>query len=168
MERRFEIEKIEISNLYSLITNPLRRDTLARKQQGVGVVIISDRKILMVQENRKDKKYGTEVDMWSFPAGTMEKEESPADTAMREVLEETNSRITSLEYFGSYFYTNQAIGHIYLGNIDPEPDGLKSNDSDIKNVKWIPIERMLNGEMNLRPFVKEIVMDVTLNGHDSK
>jgi ADP-ribose pyrophosphatase YjhB (NUDIX family) len=52
---------------------------------GVGVLVIQDGKLLLVQRVMKP-----EIGKWSIPAGYLDYGEEPRETAVREVLEETN------------------------------------------------------------------------------
>lgn len=55
---------------------------------GVGVLVIQDGKILLVKRAMMPEK-----GKWSIPAGFLDYGEDPAETAVREVLEETNLRV---------------------------------------------------------------------------
>lgn len=55
---------------------------------GVGVLVMQDGKLLLVQRIMKP-----EIGKWSIPAGYLDYGEDPRETAVREVLEETNLSI---------------------------------------------------------------------------
>lgn len=52
---------------------------------GVGVLVMQDGKLLLVQRIMKP-----EIGKWSIPAGYLDYGEDPKETAVREVIEETN------------------------------------------------------------------------------
>jgi ADP-ribose pyrophosphatase YjhB (NUDIX family) len=52
---------------------------------GVGVLVIEEGKLLLVQRVMKP-----EIGKWSIPAGYLDYGEDPRETAVREILEETN------------------------------------------------------------------------------
>ena len=99
----------------------------------VEVIVKKDGKILMVQENRKEKK-----GKWNMPAGKVEDNEDIISAAIREVKEETNINvdIKSLvcieenvsekgQLLVLYF-----IGEYISGNI-------KYDNNEISNVMWM-------------------------------
>ena len=64
-----------------------------------GGVVIYRGKILLLFKNYKDRYKG-----WVFPKGTVEKDESFEETALREVKEETGADGTIITYLGSSAY----------------------------------------------------------------
>lgn len=78
-----------------------------------GAVIVEDGKILMVRRGHPPK-----VGWWTLPAGFMEWDEHPTDTAIRELKEETglDVRLTGFfeVYSGSDDCRNNAILILYL------------------------------------------------------
>jgi ADP-ribose pyrophosphatase len=68
--------------------------------EGNGVLILpftSDGKILLVRQFRPPLKKWT----WELPSGSIEENESPADAAKRELLEETGYECSSLQQLGN-------------------------------------------------------------------
>lgn len=55
---------------------------------GVGVLVVQEGKLLLVQRIMKP-----EIGKWSIPAGYLDYGEDPKETAVREVLEETNLEV---------------------------------------------------------------------------
>ncbi|MCA9972086.1 MAG: NUDIX hydrolase, partial [Anaerolineales bacterium] len=55
---------------------------------GVGVVVVVDGRILLVK-----RKMNPERGKWSIPAGFVDRDEDPMETAVRETLEETNLHV---------------------------------------------------------------------------
>ena len=64
-----------------------------------GGVVIYRGKILLLYKNYKDRYKG-----WVFPKGTVEKDETYEETAIREVKEETGARGTIIKYLGNSEY----------------------------------------------------------------
>jgi len=63
----------------------------------VGVVVVNDSKILLVK-----RKYPPRQGLWSLPAGFMEIDETPAETAVRETREETGFEVRVGPLLGVY------------------------------------------------------------------
>ena len=55
---------------------------------GVGVLVVEDGKILLIR-----RTMAPEIGKWSIPAGYLDYGEDPAETAVRETLEETNLEV---------------------------------------------------------------------------
>lgn len=70
---------------------------------GVGVMILNNNKLLLGHRanNKKDTGGIYEVDCWTLPGGKQEYNETFFECAIREVKEETNLEIDSLELFGA-------------------------------------------------------------------
>jgi ADP-ribose pyrophosphatase YjhB (NUDIX family) len=64
---------------------------------GVGVMVLQDNKILLVQRSMQPNR-----GKWSLPAGYLDYGEDPELTAQREVLEETNLQVTITGLAGVY------------------------------------------------------------------
>ena len=91
-----------------------------------GGVIVEDDRILLVRRAHPPK-----IGWWCFPAGFMEWGEHPADTAIREVEEETGLKVRLKEFFEVYSGTDDprvnAILILYIaerisGELNPSDD----------------------------------------------
>ncbi|UCD63767.1 MAG: NUDIX hydrolase [Candidatus Zixiibacteriota bacterium] len=91
-----------------------------------GAVIVRDDKVLMVRRAHPPK-----VDWWCLPAGFMEWNEHPGETAVREIEEETGLKIKLTSFFEVYSGNddprNNAVLMLYLadvvgGEIQPSDD----------------------------------------------
>jgi 8-oxo-dGTP pyrophosphatase MutT (NUDIX family) len=100
------------------------------------VVIVENNRILLVRHK------SNEGDIWVFPGGRVEKNESVAAAAIRECKEETGYDIKLHGvcyiqeydvYYVTYFYSSIIGGQLKLGR-DPE---LTEKDQVIKEVKWV-------------------------------
>lgn len=96
----------------------------------VGVILEQKSGILLVQ-----RKYEPKAGQWSLPAGFVEYDESPIDTAIREVKEETGLDITVtslLEVYGAcddprtHVLLVVYIGNIIGGKLTPGDDAMKA------------------------------------------
>jgi ADP-ribose pyrophosphatase len=80
------------------------RRTVEVVEHAGGVVVIarpSPREIVLVKQYR----HGVRQDLWEVPAGMIERGEPPADTARRELIEETGYRTESLRFLWSMYST---------------------------------------------------------------
>ena len=93
--------------------------------QTAAAAIIQNKKILLLKRSQSTKKY---PGCWTFPGGKSEKNETPEETVIREVKEET-----SLDFYltksihkpandntGTYIFTGEAIGKIKIQKIEIE------------------------------------------------
>lgn len=125
-----------------------------------GVVIIKDKKILLVQENGK----------WGLPKGGHESGEAIYETAKREAKEETGldieieklAFITEFKekndgHYLQFFYTGHVIGGTITSVNDP--------DNEITEVKYVPISEIRN-YMKFRP--RLLSLEKWLEGDDKK
>ena len=109
-------------------------------------VVIADRegKILLQHRVYPEGK-------WSLPGGLMELGESPEETAVREVYEETNLRVSKLEllnvYSGKNYLCIAANGdNYYVVTIvymtETYEGDLKVNDNESKEFRWFSLEEL--------------------------
>jgi 8-oxo-dGTP diphosphatase len=105
-------------------------------------------------------------EIWTFPGGSIEANETPIEAAIREVYEETNLNIEIVGLLVKFF--NERINGIYycflarkvegtltLGN-DPE---LNNEEQELKEVRWISIEEVKdNAEVKrILPLIKKYI-----------
>lgn len=94
---------------------------------GIGVMIKDGNKVLLGHRAIKSQDTGGifEPDSWTFPGGKQEFNETIFECAIREVKEETNLDIESLEVFSAsddiapnkHFITIQIIAHKFKGEL---------------------------------------------------
>lgn len=102
----------------------------------VEVCVKKDNKILMVQENRREKK-----GKWNMPAGKLEENEDIISACMREVKEETgiDVEIKSLIFLEEKV---SSVGNLlilyFLGEY--KSGNISFDSEEIANVKWMTID----------------------------
>lgn len=112
------------------------------------VIIESEKKILLMRRVKKGKEY------YTVPGGTIEKGETPEQTAVRELKEETNFDIVLGDKFaefedekhhGHYFLAKSFKGNMALGG----PEREKFCESNQYHLEWWPISDI--EKLNLLP-----------------
>lgn len=109
-----------------------------------GIVINKEGEVLMIF--RRDK--------WDFPKGKIEKGESPALAALREVSEETGIRdLSIIKQLPSTFHTYQLNGELILKetcwfemHYNNTEELIPQTEEDIALAEWVPQNRV---EINL-------------------
>jgi ADP-ribose pyrophosphatase YjhB (NUDIX family) len=71
---------------------------------GVGVLVMQEGKLLLVQ-----RIMSPEIGKWSIPAGFLDHGEDPHETAVREVLEETNLEVEITGLVDVYYNHNATV-----------------------------------------------------------
>lgn len=131
----------------------------------IGVVIKNNQdKILLVQEKR-DKYYEKAKDTWGLPAGKVEWTESIEDGLRREMREELNIEIKPIGILGLYQYlrdNSQCLGVALLAELVGSGDINYSQD-EVRDVRWMSIDEILNSDIEFRYGVKEVLEDYRKN-----
>ncbi len=78
---------------------PVERDVVVHPGAVVILPILDDGRIVMIRNHR----YTVERELLELPAGTREPDETPIETARREVIEETGYRAGRMEPLGTFF-----------------------------------------------------------------
>lgn len=115
--------------------------SVERPIAGVGVVVIRDREILLVERGR-----GANAGLWAVPGGKVDYGEPMRDAAAREVAEETGLIVN----IGDVVWTGEAIGpgdppawHYILIDFAGDVVGgdLRAAD-DARSVAFVPLDRV--------------------------
>ncbi len=111
----------------------------------VGVLPVTENGVVLVRQYRS----GAGEYLWEAPAGLIEKNETPAKCAIRELKEETGFSAEIIYPVGSFFLSPGVLSEkIYLflaynlkeGKANPEEDEML----EIKNFTWDEVENMLD------------------------
>ncbi|WP_108669161.1 NUDIX domain-containing protein [Peribacillus acanthi] len=113
-------------------------------------VIINENKILMV------KQYVQRGDIvWNFPGGNIEEYETPFETCIREVKEETGYDVAIKELL----YTNKKK-YIFLGEIiggELYIDKNNEANNDIIDAAWIPLDEDDKFDNYTAPVLEKVI-----------
>lgn len=104
------------------------------------LIDINSNSILLIQRKNEPFK-----DYWAFPGGFVDENEDIADSAHRELFEETSVEGIELVQFKTYGTPNRdprghVISVIYFGYCNNEINA-KAGD-DAKNLKWFNLEKL--------------------------
>lgn len=102
----------------------------------------NDKKYVLLIE-RKNK---VKDNKWTLPGGFIEDDETPEEAALRELKEETNISLDSLQQFKTYGEVNRdprfrVISIVHWKTIDHKKHQIKGGDDAVKE-KWIPISKL--------------------------
>jgi len=132
-------------------------------RHGAYGVVLENAKILLSQ-----KKRGPYQGLWDLPGGKIEFGETPEETVIRELSEETSLIAARLEFFtivtatGEFYENNQPYGFHQVGLIyrilhwNEQPDNVAEEET-----RWIPLDNIVFQE--LTPFAVQIVSMLSKN-----
>ncbi len=114
------------------------REVVVHPGAVVVLPLLDDGRIVMIRNHR----FAVEETLWELCAGTLEEGESPAETAARELVEETGYRASRLEPLTT-FYTTPGICtermHAFLAT------GLTEVGQDLEDTERIEVEAVTPG-----------------------
>ena len=117
---------------------------------GVGVVLVEDGRILLVQRGYEPSK-----GLWAVPGGKVDFGETLTEAAVREVAEETGLEVE----IGEVVWVGEHIsehGHIvlidFLGSV---AGGELTAGDDAERAEWVPLPRA--GDYPLTPTMYELI-----------
>jgi 8-oxo-dGTP diphosphatase len=134
----------------------MKRDYPDRPIIGVGAVIVSQGRALLVRRNTEPLK-----GEWSVPGGVLELGENLHDGVRREILEETGLQVEPqqvLEVFDSIFNDGDGRTQYHYVLIDylcRVVDGDARAGSDVSQVRWVTEEELAG--MGIRESIEQVV-----------
>ena len=110
-----------------------------KKEKSCGCIIIDNKKVLLIYENKQN--------FWGFPKGHMEENETEIETAKREVLEEVglqveinkNKKYTLKYNIGSYVEKTCVL---FLAK--PKTHEIKNQESEVLKSGWYDFKEALD------------------------
>ena len=127
---------------------PVGRDVVVHPGAVVVLPVLDDRRIVMIRNFR----YTVEQELWELPAGTREPDETPIDTARRELEEEAGYRTETMTPLME-FYTSPGIlterMHAFVATgLTPVGQNLQGSERiDVEIVEVPEVRRrLLDGE----------------------
>jgi 8-oxo-dGTP pyrophosphatase MutT (NUDIX family) len=119
----------------------------------------------IVQNNEKELLFIYRLNKWDLPKGKMEKGESPAECALREVEEETGvTNLTIKKKAGETYHTYDQFGRHFLKithwfyMICPAVQKLVPQTAeDITEIKWVATKDIKDPIANTYPSIKDIL-----------
>jgi 8-oxo-dGTP diphosphatase len=126
-------------------------DYFATQQPVVAAVVVSDRGVLVGRRN--DGK-----PPWTFIAGEQDavKDENPADTAVREVKEETGLRIQAGDVIGERVHPKTGRRMIYIAAAPTHgTDVFVGDEDELAEVRWVSLAEADELLPGMYPSVRE-------------
>jgi 8-oxo-dGTP pyrophosphatase MutT (NUDIX family) len=119
----------------------------------------------IVQNNEKELLFIYRLNKWDLPKGKMEKGESPAECALREVEEETGvTNLTVKKKAGETYHTYDQFGKHFLKithwfyMICPAVQKLvPQTEENITEIKWVATKDIKDPIANTYPSIKDIL-----------
>ncbi|MFT7615229.1 MAG: bis(5'-nucleosidyl)-tetraphosphatase [Candidatus Woesearchaeota archaeon] len=108
-------------------------------QTSCGAIIIHGKNILIIKDKRANN--------WSFPKGRVQAEETPQQTAIREVKEEVGLDINIIKGFCevSKFHIGKAVDKtVYYFLAIVETDKIIRQEKEIAIAQWVPLSEVEN------------------------
>lgn len=107
-----------------------------RREFSAGGVLFRDGEVLLIKNPSG---------VWSFPKGNVEKGEKPEETAVREVLEETNVKGKVIDYVGEISYWYQLKGERIFKRVKyylmEYVEGEPRPSWEVLDAKFFPVEK---------------------------
>jgi ADP-ribose pyrophosphatase len=105
------------------------------------VAVTADHEVCLIRQYR----YAVGGDIWELPAGTIDPEETPLQTAKRELEEEAGVRANNWRDLGTLWpspgYCDEIL-YLYLAQ-ELDITDVKHNRDELIEVHWLPLARAL-------------------------
>jgi len=140
----------------------LRREYPATPIAGVGAVIFSGNRILLVRRGNEPSK-----DLWGLPGGMVELGERVEDAIVREVEEETGIRVKPLRLLTVLDSIRRddegriRFHYILFEFLCEEIDGELEASTDASDARWLPVDELESMEMSrwTRGFIMKVASE---------
>lgn len=112
---------------------------MKKYEKSCGAVIFKDEQILLIENKRSHH--------WSFPKGHKEINETDVQTALREVLEETNVKIKLYSNYSctiNYEPKPKVSKDVVYFLAEYESGEVKAQDTEVSNIGWFTVEEAMN------------------------
>jgi 8-oxo-dGTP pyrophosphatase MutT (NUDIX family) len=124
---------------------PVKRRVLEYRPACVLVPLDESRsRVLLTRQHR----YPVGRDLWELPGGMMEDGESPEESAVRELEEETGHQVVGAVTPLLSFYPEPAFAdhriHVLAAVISEHPQGSSPQDPDVDKTAWISLTSALS------------------------
>lgn len=111
-----------------------------RREAAAAVVHDPERGVLLLWRHR----FITDTWSWEIPGGRIDEDETPAQAAARETLEETGWRPGPLSLVGAYHPLSGAVDqrfHVFLAN-GATHLGEPADRNEAERIEWVPVDRV--------------------------
>jgi mutator protein MutT len=125
----------------------------------VSLILISNKNKFLLLKRSKGEHHNS--DKWGLPGGTVEKDETPMDAAIRELYEETSLKITNMRVLEKYPYNDTFI-NVYVYNsseFNPYEIILNEEHTEWKMFTYYDITQL----KNVIPTTVKFIMDYLNN-----
>lgn len=95
---RFDVRSLDVPGKGN---KPVRRDVVVHPGAVLILPLLDKDHLVMIRNQR----FAVGQELWELPAGTLEKNETPENTAARELIEETGYRAEKIELLTTFFTT---------------------------------------------------------------
>lgn len=118
----------------------------------VAVIPLHGENIILIKQFR----HAVEQYLYEIPAGLIEKNESPVETAIRETKEEIGARVKKiaevLSFYSSPGFSNEIL-YVFLAEVEPEESLQNLDDDEHLEIIEIPLAEFL--DMALKGEIKD-------------
>ena len=117
-------------------------------------IIVDEGKVLLIRRSKiKRGKINFNADRWDVPGGTVEKEENPRETVIRETKEEVNCIVkTGRILYDKFEHDNQKgedfLTLIYLSDLI-DKSNILLDPEEHSEYRWLNIEDILKNNVDL-------------------
>lgn len=140
------LERVSLEDYY-YIEEKVFEETI-RKQPNIRYskisigILVHKKHVLMVQREKVEKAVSIDLNSileWQFPTGIIKNNETPENTIMKEVFEETGIHCTIINLLGKRIHPNtKTLCYYYTLNYE-DGDIINGDKNENRYVSWVPI-----------------------------